>query len=468
MNQKNNDLNNKALKNSRLSRRAFLKMVGAGGAALGAGALLAACNPQAFQVPAAAPQGEAPASLSGTAIKALLSDFPFSHFLDEMSAEFTDQSGIEVEIEFVTFPVLLEQSEIELSSGSANFDVMWQIFIKAQRWMRAGWSTPLDDYVQGSNFDLDDMIQTTIDAMTWEGVLYGIPFLAESTQMIYRADVLEAAGLAIPTTFDELSAVLEAIHNPPDFHAYVMRTEPNGVHFPFPIWLQGYGGNVFLDPPNDLTPTLNTPEALLAAEDFTDKIIKYSIAGSQIYGTPDCQNAMAQGLAGIWVDALGIFPPVRDPETSKVAGQVGIALPPGGPGGTFPQIATHGLQIPHGSEKKDAAWEFIAWATSQETMMRAATEAGYNAVNRKSILSSPEYGELYNSGEIKIGDLIIQALELSKPAYRVVPEFPEVGQRMGQAIGEIISNQKSVQEAMDSAQADVEQIMINAGHEIRQ
>ncbi len=47
-----------------------------------------------------------------------------------------------------------------------------------------------------------------------------------------------------------------------------------------------------------------------------------------------------------------------------------------------------------------------------------------------------------------------------------MPEFPEVGARMGQAVGEIISGQKSVQEAMDSCQADAEQIMIQGGNEI--
>ena len=177
--------------------------------------------------------------------------------------------------------------------------------------------------------------------------------------------------------------MLEATHAPEEFYSYVMRTEPNGVHFPFPIWIQGYGGNVFRDPPNDLTPTLNTPEALAATDDFTGKIMRYSIAGSQIYGTPDCQNAMAQGLAGIWVDALGIFSPITNPETSKVADKVEIALPPGGPAGQFPQIATHGLQIPAGSQKKDAAWEFIAWATSHDFMFRAMEEVGYNAVNRQ-------------------------------------------------------------------------------------
>jgi ABC-type glycerol-3-phosphate transport system substrate-binding protein len=454
-----------------VKRRDFLKMVGAGSAA----AVLAACA-QPTEAPTEAPaepaapekteEVEAGMPLKGTKIKVLLSDFNFSRFIDEKKGEFTEQTGVEVETEIVTFPILLEQSEIELSAGSANYDVMWQVFIKAQRWMRAGWSTPLDDYIKAANFDMSDFIPSTIDAMVWEGVTYGIPFLAESTEMIYRRDKLEEAGLEVPQTFDALGEALAAIHAPEDFYGWVMRTEPNGVHFPLPIWIQGYGGNIFRDPPNDLTPTLNTAEALAGVEDLTSKIMQYSIAGSQIYGTPDCQNVMAQGQAGFWVDALGIFSPITNPESSQVADKVEITLPPGGPGGQFPQIATHGLQIPAGSEKKDAAWEFIAWATSQDFMMRSVTESGYSAVNRKSILTSDEYAAAFNKGETNIGQLVIDSLALSKCAYRVVPEFPEVGRRMGQAIGEIISEQKTVQEAMDSCQADCEQIMIQGGNEI--
>ena len=125
-----------------LSRRNFLKIAGAGGATLA----LAACA-----APVAAPAGDAGEaavpSLEGQKIKVLLSDFSFSQFIDEQSPAFTEMTGIEVEVERVTFPILLDQSEIELSSGSANYDVMWQVFIKAQRWMRAGWSTALDEYI---------------------------------------------------------------------------------------------------------------------------------------------------------------------------------------------------------------------------------------------------------------------------------------------------------------------------------
>jgi len=461
--------------NKQVGRREFLKIVGTGGAALGAGAVLAACAaetpaPAATEAPVVEPKVteavEVGTPLKGTKIRAFLNDHIMQHYLVDRLDDFTQQTGIEVEAEIVAWPVLLEQTEIELSSGSDNYDVMIQIFIKAQRFMRAGWCAPMDDFIANTNFDLDDFIASTRNSMNWEGVQYGIPFLAESTQMIYRSDVLKDAGVEAPQDFAELEKVLEATQNPPDFYSYVMRTEPNGIHFPFPIWLQGYGGNIFRDPPNDLTPTLNTPEAVEAATNFTDLVLKYSIAGSQIYLTPDCQNAMAQGLAGIWVDALGLFPMIRDPETSTVADKTEITLVPGGPAGRFPQIASHGYQIPQASKNKEAAWEFIRWAASEEMMLDAALDVGYFALPRKSVLTSPKYAEIYNKGETKIGELIAEAVNLSHVEYRVVPEFPEVGKRLGQGMGEILSGQKSVQEALDSTQADCEQIMISGGNEI--
>jgi len=468
----------------RLSRREFLKWTGfaAGGTVL----TLAGCAPAATPTPVpptatpvpptAAPTPTpvpptatpVPKPFAGTTIKVLMSDMPYVRFVEKALPEFTEASGIKVELEIVSWPVLLQQTEIELSAGGSTYDAMTMIFIKAQRWMRPGWVTPLDDYIARDKLPLDDFLPATLSPFKWEGKLHALPWVAESTQMIYRKDVLDQAGLKAPDTFADLHAVCEKIHKPPEFYAYVARTEPNGVHFPWPIWLQGYGGNIFRDPPNDMTPTLNTPEAIKATEDFVDLILKYSIAGTQIYDTPDCQTAIAQGKAGIWVDALGIFGPIQDPAKSLVADKVAINLVPAGPAGRFPQIATHGLQIPKNAKNKDAAWEFIKWATSAEILKRSAIEGTHSAVTRESVLTSKEYAAKYTLAGVNVGDLIAEALRLAKVAYRVVPEFPQVGQRIGQGIGEIISGQKSVKDALDAVQKDVVEIMKNAGYTLKE
>ena len=284
--------------------------------------------------------------------------------------------------------------------------------------------------------------------------------------MLYRKDILDGASLKPPTTFAELGDTLQKTQKLPDYYSYVMRTIPAGVHFPYPIWLQGYGGNIFRDPPNDVTPTLNTPEALEAATNFTDLIMKYSIGGGQIFNEGDCQNSLTQGKAGLWIDALGIFGPVLDPAKSPIADKFAIAMPPGGPKGTFPQIASHALAIPKAAKNKEAAWEFIKWSTSKEMLLKGALESTWSTNPRKSVLTNADFAKKYSIAGVNRGDLVSKSLEIAKCAYRVEPEFSEIGARVGQAIGEIISKQKSVKDAMDAAQKDAVTVMKNAGRKI--
>jgi multiple sugar transport system substrate-binding protein len=448
----------------KMTRREFLRTASLAGAA----AALAACAPQVAptQPPSAIQPTDVPMPLSGTKIKVLLESFQYHNLMKDKLPEFKALTGIDVEVEQVAFPVALQQIETELSAGSNAYDIVQMIFIKTQRWMRPGWVLPLDDLITRDNYDVNDFVGALLDAHRWQGVQYSLPYLAESVQMMYRSDKLTEVGLGVPQTFDELESTMAAMHNPPDFYSFVQRTQPAGVHFPFPAWLQGWGGNVFRDPPNDLTPTLNSPEALAAAEHFLGLVKAYSIGGTQLFDSPDCQGAMSQGKAGFYIDALGQMGPVRLPENSIVHDKVEISLVPAGPVARVPSIATHGYAIPKGSRNSEAAWEFMKWALSADVMKDIAVNGGFPAPSRKSVLESVEYGNRHNQGNTKIGNLIVDAISLSKVAYRTVPEFPQVGERLGQALNEALTDQRTIQEALDAAQRDSERIMTDAGYSI--
>ena len=328
----------------KLNRRDFLKMMSYGSVALGATGVLAACAQQPTPEPPTATEAiAAPMPLKGTKIKVLLESFQYHDYVKSRVAEFTQQTGIEVEIEEVAFKVALQQIETELSSGSDAYDVVQMIFIKTQRWMRPGWIAGLGHLIARDGYDVADFIPALMDAHRWEGKQYSLPYLAELVQMMYRSDKLAELNLSVPQTFDELDQVMAKIHNPPDFYAFVQRMQPAGVHFPFPAWLQGFGGNIFRYPPNDLTPTLNTSEALAATENFLNLVKKYSIGGTQTYDLPDCQAAMSQGKSGFYIDALGQMGPIRLPDQSTVADKVEIALVPAGPVARVPQLQPMGM-----------------------------------------------------------------------------------------------------------------------------
>ena len=50
--------------------------------------------------------------------------------------------------------------------------------------------------------------------MTVDGATYGIPYYSHAQVMWYRTDLLEQAGLEVPTTWDELYDAAVALTNP--------------------------------------------------------------------------------------------------------------------------------------------------------------------------------------------------------------------------------------------------------------
>lgn len=81
----------------------------------------------------------------------------------------------------------------------------------------------MEDELGGS-----DLIQSFIDAGSWEGKLYATPMYAGARVYYYRKDLFAAAGIPVPTSLDELVAAAKALNtaNPeknPDF---------SGIYFP--------------------------------------------------------------------------------------------------------------------------------------------------------------------------------------------------------------------------------------------
>ena len=104
-------------------------------------------------------------------------------------------------------------------------------------------------------------------------------------------------------------------------------------------------------------------------------------------------------------------------------------------------------------------------------MARIAATTTYPAVTRASVLGSPKYKQKYNWGGSDIGALHGQVLTLAGGgymAYRTVPEFPPIGDRVTIGVTEIMTGQKPAEQAMRETNRDIEGILIKAGHKIRQ
>jgi len=442
----------------RLTRRTFLRGVAATAALPVASTLFAPARARAATKP-----------FAGKTLNVFMFDHPYPRALKQLLPQFTERTGIQVEIDTPSFVVYNQRADLELSTGSGAFDVMTMTFIFSGKWIGAGWAAKLNDFITADPaLNAGDFLAGAMAPMKAGNDILALPFVAESTLMVYRTDLLKRAGARPPETFDDLLAVAPTLQTA-DTKAYMGRGL-GGVHWIWPNYLYAYGGRFFADPPKDMTPLLASPESIKAAEVYGKLCRDYSVPGVASYAEPQSSGGMMEGRTAIYIDALAWVGLAGDPAKSKVHDKVAYTLPPGGPAGRFPQVAVHGMQIPAGAKQKEVSWEFIRWALSKEVMSYIAETTAYPAVTRASVLDSPKYKQKYTWGGSDIGALHGQVLKLAGSgymAYRTVPEFPPIGDRVTIGVTEVMTGQKPADQAMRDTNRDIEAILTKAGHKIR-
>ena len=76
-------------------------------------------------------------------------------------------------------------------------------------WVRQEQVVPLDDLLGDAR---DDFVATLLEAQTVDGKLYGIPQAIDTQVLYYRPSLLAAAGVAPPTSLDELVAATKQLN----------------------------------------------------------------------------------------------------------------------------------------------------------------------------------------------------------------------------------------------------------------
>lgn len=419
------------------------------------------------QSAATAPQVSSGASqqFKGTTLRIMTDTVVYSDGLKANADAFTEQTGAKFDIEELSFAVLNQRADLELSSGSSAYDVIQMIFIRSGRFIGAGWAEPLNAYINDPSqtnpeqFDQNDFISGALVPFKKGDMLYALPWLVDSTYATYRKDILAKAGVTkFPETLDELSTVVKKIHTP-ETAGFI--TETN-LGYIWPNWLFAYGGTYYKNPPADLTPTLDTPEAIKSAEIFTEIMSKYTVLGG-INITPDIvRTNLQQGKAAICIMGSGNFLGVIDKGNSANAEQFSFAPVPAGPMGAFPQVAVHGYLIPKAAKNKKASWAWIKWATSKDNQKKIALSKFYLGLSRASVLNDPEVKQKYTWQGSDLSALHLNTVQRAGAgymAYRTVPPYAPCNDRTTIAMSSIASGQANVPDGMKSLQRDVTDII---------
>lgn len=155
----------------------------------------------------------------------------------------------------------------------------------------AGILYPLDQLI--ADIGEDDFI--TGSRVVIDGHDYGFPYAGCSMLMYVRTDLLEANGLSIPTTWDELLTVAKALTKDGMYGACLPAGQNNCTTLWMNMFINMAGGNVCGE---DLQPTLNTPEVEKALT-FYKELAQYCPDGITSYGYGDQITAFCSGRSAI-------------------------------------------------------------------------------------------------------------------------------------------------------------------------
>jgi multiple sugar transport system substrate-binding protein len=320
------------------------------------------------------------------------------------------------------------------------------------RWRSIDTNWGADDFLEGVAAQFRDK----------QGRLYGIPWIADIFMSgTTHNEVVQKLG-GMPDTLDGLEAMLKKAGKMPDMAGFIAE---NHYGWTFISFLMSYGGMVFRNPPDDLMPVLDAPEAIAAADYYGGLLRTYGPDGVLSYVYDQVVQMLKQGKA-LYSTNNQMFLVQMAGKDSKVAETCGFSMFPAGPKGRYPQVATHGWGIPAGSKQKDAAWEFIKWAMSKDMTQRMFKEKSYSSVARRSVIEGPDFKKALTLNGFDVGKMYVDTIDLAGKGYmkyRTVPVYPQVDREIDAAIQAIVSQQKSAKEAMQTAQANAIEQMKRSG-----
>ncbi|MEM6381848.1 MAG: extracellular solute-binding protein [Pseudomonadota bacterium] len=143
----------------------------------------------------------------------------------QMAADFEAATGTEVEVIPVTESDLGTRATAAFAAGDLP-DVIYHTLQYVFPWTEAGILDPdaATDIID--DLGADTFAPGALEMASVEAELYAaVPVDGWTQMVVYRADLFEEAGLEPPTSYANILAAVEALHNPPELFGFVAATK---------------------------------------------------------------------------------------------------------------------------------------------------------------------------------------------------------------------------------------------------
>jgi ABC-type glycerol-3-phosphate transport system substrate-binding protein len=240
----------------------------------------------------------------------------------------------------------------------------------------------------------DDLVDSLVEAGTYDDAFYGVPYYGGARIVVYRKDLFEKSGLTIPTTMEEFVAAGKKLKadnaDIPNF---------SGIYFPGRNWqatlsfIWDAGGDIAVNENGEWVGELDSAESVAGLQTVQDIMQNANAAPADTDDAEDyldfCNGEVGMLMGPGW--KMGQITG-EDGCPGKYDAVLGAFPLPGSNGGVAPSfLGGSNLGISTQSENPGLALEFLKVLTSEEFQTEFA-EIGLIPV-RKSLLGTVQGDE---------------------------------------------------------------------------
>jgi multiple sugar transport system substrate-binding protein len=418
----------------------------------------------------------------GTNLHLLLNKHPYADAMIANLKHFEAMTGINVTYDVFPEDVYFDKVTAGLSSKSSQYDVFMTGAYQTWQYGPAGWLVDLNEFINdpaktAPTYDWADILPNLRSSTSWSGKpgealggpgakQWALPWGFEINDVSYNKKILATAGISPPTNLPDLIDKAGSISSKvPGVYGIGVRGSRSWatIHAGYLSGFTNYGAKDFSTDGGNLKPTMNSAEGKAFTKLWVDMLHKGGPKNWTQYTWYEVGNDLGAGASAMIYDAdiLGFFQETG----TKEAGNIGFeafAANPDAKSAT-PNVWIWSLAMSAFSGKRDAAWQFMQWASGTEQLTYGATKANQVDPVRQSVWNDPDFKTRLTTAYPGFLEQFDGAAPGAKIYFTPQPLFFNLTTDWAAALQEMYSGQIPVDEGLDKLAANITSQLQDAG-----
>lgn len=432
-----------------------------------AGLVLAACSSSpSTNSSSSAPGASDSSSAAGTPITLTLATVnnPQMKDMEKLKGEYEKaHPGVTINFQVMEEGDLRSAVTADVANAAGQYDIVTVGAYEVPQWGANGWLTDLTSSLAQGNYDVNDILPPVRTALSVDNKQFAVPFYGESSILMYNKDILTKARITMPDhpTWQQVADAAKKV-NTAGTAGICLRGKPGwgDLFAPLTTVVQTFGGSWY-----DMSwkAQVNSPAFVEGVTFYKNLLATAGEKDPVSFSFNECLTAVKNGKAAMWYDA-SVAASILEANDSPVKGKMGYAHAPVVKTKESGWLWSWNLAVPVNAKNKDAAIDFVKWATSKDYQQLVGKTLGWSLVPpgaRTSTYSIPEY-KAAAAAYAPITLDVMSSVNPKQPGvdpqpwvgiqYVAIPEFQDVGNQVAQLVADAIAGRSTVQEALDKGQ----------------